>query len=200
MTVRQGSVENATIVPGMTYNSNTPTQSTISTPSTSHTLTDGRDTEICEVRDKLREDVNSTEDTVPVFSKRLTNISIQCMEHQEQISSVHESEHISNAEHLANNQQRDITSLAQYRPSPVKFTNQRPEQFPVKPKPERIPPVSKTYEDKDGNVATSGDTENQKSQISESQRHMLSLETLKDFTDFGREEVKLFYDSILIAF
>ena len=192
--IRHDSVENATTVPsGMTYDSNAPTISTISTPSTSHTLTDGRETEICEDRDKLREDANSTQDSIAVSScELLKNVSIQSMVHQDQITSVHEAERIRNVEHLSNMQQNDITSLAQYRPSPVKFTNQRPEQFPVKPKPERIPPVSKTYETKNCNLATSVETENPKSQTSESQRPMLSLETMKDFTDFGKEEVKLF--------
>jgi len=196
--ILQGSVENATTVPsGMSYNSNTPTISTMSTPSTSHTLTDGRDTGICEIRDNQRQDTSYTQDPLAVSSGLLTNSSIQSAD---QITSLHESERISNVEHLGNMQQKDITSLAQYRPSPVKFTNQRPEQFPVKPKPERIPPVSKTYEDKNCSVTTSVDTENQKSQTSESHRPMLSLETLKDFTDFGREEVNLFFDSILFVF
>ena len=76
---------------------------------------------------------------------------------------------------LVNVIQKDIQSLAQYRPSPVKFTNQRPEQFPVKPKPERIPPTHLH--------------DAEKTDVSENQKHVLSLETLKDFTDFAKEEV-----------
>jgi hypothetical protein len=32
-----------------------------------------------------------------------------------------------------------IQNETQRRPSPIKFTNQRPKQFPIQPKPERAP-------------------------------------------------------------
>ena len=86
-------------------------------------------------------------------------------------------------------------SHAQYRPSPVKFTNQRPEQFPVKPKPERLPLAAHSHDSNHTKTADSSVPALQKhDEISEnpdSQRSMLSLETLKDFTDFGKEEVML---------
>ena len=100
-------------------------------------------------------------------------------------------------------QPKDVLSLAQYRPSPVKFTNQRPDQFPVKPKPERVPPISQTYDSKacctvvDSTEGCNQKDESTSKNNTEIPRPMLSLETLKDFTDFGREEVKIF---LLIKF
>lgn len=54
------------------------------------------------------------------------------------------------------------------RPSPVKFTSQRPDQFPIRPEPERPPPPA----------------------VTEALKHkMLSLENLKEsLPDFGKEE------------
>ena len=58
------------------------------------------------------------------------------------------------------------TDLAHIRPSPVKFTSQRPDQFPVKPEPERIPQA-----------------------VADAMKHkMLSLERLKDLPDFVKED------------
>ena len=57
--------------------------------------------------------------------------------------------------------------MSHIRPSPVKFTNQRPDQFPIKPEPERIPQA-----------------------VADAMKHkMLSLEKLKDFnSDFLKED------------
>ena len=57
----------------------------------------------------------------------------------------------------------------QRRPSPIKFTSQRPKQFPIQPKPERVPAA-----------------------VADAVKHkMLSLDNLRDsLPDFGREEVK----------
>ena len=58
------------------------------------------------------------------------------------------------------------TDLANVRPSPVKFTSQRPDQFPIKPEPERIPQA-----------------------VADAMKHkMLSLEKLKDLPDFVKED------------
>ena len=55
--------------------------------------------------------------------------------------------------------------LASIRPSPVKFTSQRPEQYPIRPEPERVNPQI----------------------MAEAMRHkMLSLENLKGLPDFGK--------------
>ena len=55
--------------------------------------------------------------------------------------------------------------LASIRPSPVKFTNQRPDQFPIKPEPERVNPQA----------------------MADAMKiKMLSLENLKCLPDFGK--------------
>ena len=46
----------------------------------------------------------------------------------------------------SNKLQKDISLAGHYRPSPVKFTNEQPVQFPLKPKPERVPAGTKTFE------------------------------------------------------
>ena len=75
-------------------------------------------------------------------------------------------------------------AFASDRPSPVKFTSQRPEQFPIKPTPERLT-VNVLNDDK--NVV---------------KHKMLSLETLKDaLPDFGKEEVRsacVFVENLMI--
>ena len=104
-------------------------------------------------------------------------------------------EQLNNSDQFGNIQQKDISSLAQYRPSPVKFTNQRPEQFPVKPKPERLPLASKLLDANESNLTVQSKQDGIKSEnmskLSETQMPILSLETLKDFTDFGKEEVNI---------
>ena len=80
----------------------------------------------------------------------------------------------------------------------VKFTNQRPEQFPVKPKPERMPLVPKTDDARIGVVTSSANTNDKICDEPETQRPMLSLETLKDFTDFGKEEVKISFSEFYV--
>ena len=99
-------------------------------------------------------------------------------------------------EGLVNLMQKDVSCLGQYRPSPVKFTNQRPEQFPVKPKPERVP-LSSQLQDTKQSSTTSTDVKrelDEKQDNPENHKHVLSLETLKDFTDFGKEEVSVCRD------
>ena len=60
-----------------------------------------------------------------------------------------------------------MIDLASIRPSPVKFTNQRPDQFPIKPEPARVNPQA----------------------MADAMKHkMLSLEKLKDLPDFGAKE------------
>ena len=57
--------------------------------------------------------------------------------------------------------------LASIRPSPVKFTSQRPEQFPIKPEPERVNPQA----------------------VADAMKvRMLSLEKLQDLPSFGAKE------------
>jgi hypothetical protein len=66
-----------------------------------------------------------------------------------------------------------IQTETQRRPSPIKFTSQRPKQFPIQPKPERAPV----------------------SAVSDAvvKHKMLSLDNLRDsLPDFGKEEVRLF--------
>ena len=96
-------------------------------------------------------------------------------------------------ESLVNQMQKDVSCLGQYRPSPVKFTNQRPEQFPVKPKPERVP-LSNQLQDTKQSSNTSTDVKKEvyeKQDNLENHKHVLSLETLKDLSDFGKEEVSV---------
>ena len=101
----------------------------------------------------------------------------------------------SNAAGTVTNIQTKNLSHAEHRPSPVKFTSQRPKQFPVKPKPERLPPMAQTPDSNQCLNEHSSFAPSQKddeiSENSGSQRPMLSLETLKDFTDFGKEEVMI---------
>ena len=86
--------------------------------------------------------------------------------------------------------QKEIQSPAQYRPSPVKFTNQRPEQFQVKPKPERIHTSSQAQGTKQSiNIDKA---QNELSEMTDNQKQVLSFENLKDFTDFEKEEVSAF--------
>ena len=62
---------------------------------------------------------------------------------------------------------QQVIDLASIRPSPVKFTNQRPDQFPIKPEPARVNPQA----------------------MADAMKHkMLSLEKLKDLPDFGAKE------------
>ena len=65
--------------------------------------------------------------------------------------------------------------LASIRPSPVKFTSQRPEQYPIRPEPERVNPQI----------------------MAEAMRHkMLSLENLKGLPDFG----KFYWEGYILKF
>ena len=60
-----------------------------------------------------------------------------------------------------------LHDIVNIRPSPVKFTSQRPDQFPIKPEPERINPQA----------------------VADAMKHkMLSLENIKDLPDFGGKE------------
>ena len=62
-------------------------------------------------------------------------------------------------------QTQQVMDLASIRPSPVKFTNQRPDQFPIKPEPERVNPQA----------------------MADAMKiKMLSLENLKCLPDFGK--------------
>jgi len=75
-------------------------------------------------------------------------------------------------------------NVDKHRPSPVKFTSQRPEQFPIKPTPERRPTTTTTTADVGGESAAAATGSN-----SVVKHKMLSLETLKDaLPDFGKEE------------
>ena len=87
--------------------------------------------------------------------------------------------------------QKDISLAGHYRPSPVKFTNEQPVQFPLKPKPERVPVGTKSFDNRE---QFPGNTEKGEtlSESSEPVRPILSMETLQNFTDFGKEEVKIF--------
>ena len=87
--------------------------------------------------------------------------------------------------------QKDISLAGHYRPSPVKFTNEQPLQFPLKPKPERVPAGTKSFETREpfpGAITEKGEI---LSESSEPVRPILSMETLQNFTDFGKEEVKI---------
>ena len=87
---------------------------------------------------------------------------------------------------------KEVLAPVQYRPSPVKFTSQRPEQFPVKPKPERVPPGAHSHhsnQSKIDNHSVGTPPKNGAPGSTETQPSILSLETLRDFTDFGKEEV-----------
>ena len=86
--------------------------------------------------------------------------------------------------------QKDISLAGHYRPSPVKFTNEQPLQFPLKPKPERVPAGTKSFETRDPFPGHSEKGEIL-SESSEPVRPILSMETLQNFTDFGKEEVKI---------
>ena len=85
--------------------------------------------------------------------------------------------------------QKEVLGPAQYRPSPVKFTSERPEQFPVKPKAERLPPRESNQSKFDSSHSVGTPTIDEDPGSTETQRSMLSLETLRGFTDFGKEEV-----------
>ena len=85
--------------------------------------------------------------------------------------------------------QKEVLGPAQYRPSPVKFTSERPEQFPVKPKAERLPPRESNQSKFDSSHSVGTPTKDEDPGSTETQRSMLSLETLRGFTDFGKEEV-----------
>ena len=91
--------------------------------------------------------------------------------------------------------QKEVLAPLQYRPSPVKFTSERPEQFPVKPKAERVPPGAHSRESNQSKIDSSHSVgtlpKDEDSGSTETQRSMLSLETLRGFTDFGKEEVIL---------
>ena len=87
--------------------------------------------------------------------------------------------------------QKDISLAGHYRPSPVKFTNEQPLQFPLKPKPERVPAGTKTFETREPFPGHTEKGENL-SESSEPVRPILSIETLQNFTDFGKEEVNFF--------
>ena len=92
--------------------------------------------------------------------------------------------------------QKDISLAGHYRPSPVKFTNEQPLQFPLKPKPERVPAGTKSFETRDPFPGHSEKGEIL-SESSEPVRPILSMETLQNFTDFGKEEVKISDNYIL---
>ena len=87
--------------------------------------------------------------------------------------------------------QKDVSLAGHYRPSPVKFTNEQPVQFPLKPKPERVPVGTKSFDNRE---QFPGNTEKGEtlSESSEPVRPILSMETLQNFTDFAKEEVKVF--------
>ena len=87
--------------------------------------------------------------------------------------------------------QKDVSLAGHYRPSPVKFTNEQPVQFPLKPKPERVPVGTKSFDNRE---QFPGNTEKGEtlSESSEPVRPILSMETLQNFTDFGKEEVNFF--------
>lgn len=92
--------------------------------------------------------------------------------------------------------QKEIQSPAQYRPSPVKFTNQRPEQFPVKPKPERIHTSSQAQGTKQSTNIDKA--QNEQSEMTDNQKQVLSFENLKDFTDFEKEEVSASFEIMFV--
>ena len=190
----QGDVENPTTVPSkmIPCNSDVPPPSSITAASVNDSVPGGKKTENCETSHKFLSDETSTHDSgIVLLSAAMPNTEKIPTEHKDRITSALGPEGINNNEYLASVQQKEISSLAQYRPSPVKFTNQRPEQFPVKPKPERMPLVPKTDDSRNSIVTSSANTDNKICDEPETQRPMLSLETLKDFTDFGKEEVKI---------
>ena len=125
-----------------------------------------------------------------IYKKLLGNIASERIVDEYQVETITGGIDTLNIDNQSTLLQKDISLAGHYRPSPVKFTNEQPVQFPLKPKPERVPVGTKSFDTRE---QFPGNTEKDVilSENSEPVRPILSMETLQNFTDFGKEEVKI---------